>query len=110
MQSLRRRPHCSLERIEVHRVEEYPAHQATKRAISFSVSTASALAKTCGGAGVFFFTPSQLQTLIAKHLIDFGEASDQIHKTPVLVHLAARVVQRKLWNAARARLAADFSC
>ena len=57
-----------------------------------------------------FFTASQLQSLLAKHLIDFGEPSDETHKAPVLVHLTARVIQRKFRNAATACLTPDFAC
>ena len=58
----------------------------------------------------FFFTASQLQSLFAQLLIDFGEASDQIHKAPMLVQLTARVIQRKFRNTSTSCLALDFAC
>ena len=57
-----------------------------------------------------YFTASQLQSLFANHLIDFGETSDQIHKALMLFHLTERVIQRKFRKTATSCLALDFAC
>ena len=107
-ESHRRPPHCSLLRIEIHRLGEILQTQQRAGLVQCFGAECSgeSLRRRCS----IFLTASQLQSLLVQPLIDFGEAFDQIQIAPVLVHLTDCVFQCKFRNAAISCLALDFAC